>query len=314
MRGVRALLWGLLACALSWAGAGLCADAAPAGDSARSEELVLGRISDDPRRHYDRLRPLLDYVVARMGDVGIRRGRILMARDSQQMASYVRRGRVDWLTESTGIALDYQRRANARVLLSTVRDDVAHYRTVFFTRRDGPVRSLDDLRGRSIAFQNPNSTSAYFAPAADLLDAGLSLELLLSPRDRPAPGSVGYVFARTESNISTWVHKRLVDVGVFSDRDWNNLQRLPQAYRDDLVVFHETRDFPRALEIVRGDLPVAVRERLRTVLLEAGDDPAAREALRAFFGTRRFLEIDDEARAGMDALDRGVRRVRAELE
>lgn len=56
--------------------------------------LVLGRISDDPQAHYEQLQPLLDYVVARMHDVGIQEGRVLMARDPQQMASYLRRGRV----------------------------------------------------------------------------------------------------------------------------------------------------------------------------------------------------------------------------
>src|SRR5690606_825659 len=49
--------------------------------------LVLGRISDDPKAHYEQLKPLLDYVVPRMADVGIREGRVLMARDAQQMQS-----------------------------------------------------------------------------------------------------------------------------------------------------------------------------------------------------------------------------------
>ncbi len=35
---------------------------------------VLGRISDDPKAHYEQLQPLLDYVVARMHDVGIKEG------------------------------------------------------------------------------------------------------------------------------------------------------------------------------------------------------------------------------------------------
>ena len=66
--------------------------------------LVLGRVSDDPKTHYDQLKPLLDYVIPRMASVGIRSGRILMARDPQQMASYLRRGRVDWINETAGNA------------------------------------------------------------------------------------------------------------------------------------------------------------------------------------------------------------------
>ena len=78
--------------------------------------LVLGRISDDPKAHYEQLKPLLDYVVPRMADVGIREGRILMARDAQQMTSYLRRGRVDWVTETagTGMLLRAARAARSR--------------------------------------------------------------------------------------------------------------------------------------------------------------------------------------------------------
>jgi len=72
----------------------------------------------------------------------------------------------------------------------TERDGVSQYHTVFFARRDSGLESLADLAGRSIAFQRRNSTSAYFAPAADLLEAGHPLEILLSPTDRPRPPAV----------------------------------------------------------------------------------------------------------------------------
>ena len=75
--------------------------------------LVLGRISDDPMSHYEQLKPLLDYVVPRMESVGIREGRILMAKDAQQMASYIRRGRVDWITETAGSGMLLAERAGA---------------------------------------------------------------------------------------------------------------------------------------------------------------------------------------------------------
>src|SRR5690606_39262312 len=148
--------------------------------------LVLGRISDDPASHYNQLKPLLDYVVPRMADVGIREGRVLMARDAQQMQSYMRRGRVDWVTETAATAMNLAERSGAQPLLMTERDGVSSYRTLFFVRADSPVRELADLRGRSIAFQNPLSTSSYYVPATELLDAGLRLEVLLSPMDRPA--------------------------------------------------------------------------------------------------------------------------------
>ncbi len=277
-------------------------------------ELVLGRISDDPRRHHGPLSALLDYVVPRMAEVGIRRGRVLMARDAQQMASYLRRGRVDWVTETAATGLLLAERSGGRVLVGTKRDGVAWYHSVLFVRRDAEIRSLADLRGRSIAFQNPNSTSAYYAPAAALLDAGVGLEVLLSPKDRPRSDVAGYLFAQSEANISTWVHKRLVDAGAFSDRDWQDLSRLPDSVRDDLIVIAETEAFPRGLEIVRGDLDTRREERLREVLLAAESDPAANESLRRFFATDGFFAIDSQQAAGLDRLRRAAVLVRSRLE
>ncbi|TKR31181.1 phosphate/phosphite/phosphonate ABC transporter substrate-binding protein [Luteimonas gilva] len=276
--------------------------------------LVLGRISDDPKTHYEQLKPLLDYVVPRMAGVGIREGRILMARDAQQMASYLRRGRVDWVTETSASGVALEARAGAKLLLMTERDGVSRYRTVYFARRDSGLTSLDQLRGRSIAFQNISSTSAYFVPASELLQRGMRLELLLSPMDKPSDDTVGYVFARSELNIANWVHKRLVDVGVMSNIDWDNPQRVPPTYRSELRVLHVTPEYPRAVEVVRGDMDPKVEARLREVLMQAADDPDARDALLRFFKTTRFLPIDPVSEHALKYLREGVGRVRTGVE
>lgn len=275
--------------------------------------LVLGRISDDPQRHHDQLKPLLDYVVPRMDDVGIREGRILMARDASRMTSYLRHGRVDWVTETAATGLTLIHRASAPVLLLTERDGVSHYRSVLFVRDDSPVRSLQDLRGRRLALQSPASTSAYLLPAITLLDAGVPMEILPSPVDRPRSDGVGYVFGNTEANIATWVLKGVVDAGAFSDVDLEELQqRDPRAA--SLRVVGRSMNAPRAMELVRADLDPRVRERLKAVLLEASVDPQAGPALRRFFGTTRFTEVTPADAAALDVLAEAARRTREAIE
>ena len=282
--------------------------------AAEGHVLVLGRISDNPREHYQQLKPLLDYVVPRLRDVGIREGRILMARDAQQMSSYLRRGRVDWVTETAGNAMQLQRRAGGHPLLLTERDRVSRYHSLFFVRKDSSIRKLADLDGHAIAFQRTASTSAYLVPAMTLLGAGLRPEILLSPQDRPQPGTVGYVFAGTEPNISAWVHKRVVDAGVVSNLDWEDPQAVPPAFKRDFRVFHETGEYPRALELVRADLQPAVEARLREVLLHAADDPEGRAAMRQFFNTTRFLPIDDGSVRALEWIRSGAAHVREAIE
>lgn len=275
--------------------------------------LVLGRISDDPQRHHDQLRPLLDYVVPRMADVGIREGRILMAPDASRMTSYLRHGRVDWVTETASTGLTLMARARAAVLLQTERDGVRRYHSVLFVRDDSPVRTLDDLRGRRIALQSPASTSAYLLPAIALLDAGVPMEILPSPTDQPRAGGVGYVIANTEANIATWVLKGVVDAGAFSDVDLQRLrERDPRAAT--LRVIGTSLSAPRALELVRADLDPRVRARLRDVLLEAASDPAAAPALRRFFGTTGFSRTNEADAAALEVLAEAARRTREAIE
>ena len=289
------------------------ADAPPQGDRPVGE-LVLGRVSDNPKADYERLRAMLDYVVPRMADVGIVGGRVLMARDSQQMVSYLKRGKVDWVTETAGSAMTLQDRAGARLLLAAERSGTNAYQALFFARRDSGIASLDDLRGRSIAFQSGASTSSYFLPASELLHAGLPLAILASPSDRPANDIVGFVFARSELNISAWVHKGLVDAGAFSDQDWRNLERMPDSFRNDLVVFHRTEFVPRALELVRADLDPKVEAKLKDVLLGAAGDPSASQALRSYYQSTAFLELNEPMRQSLATLRDGVARIRAEVE
>src|SRR5690606_32550561 len=166
------------------------------------------------------------------------------------MASYLRRGRVDWVTETSANAMRLQERVGARPLLLTERDGVSSYRSITFVRRDSGIGFLDGLRGHSIAFQSQDSTSAYVVPTMELLRQGLPMQLLLSPMDRPDDKAVGYLFARSERNIATWVHKGLADAGTMSNLDWDNPARMPASYRADFQVIERTTPYARAREVV----------------------------------------------------------------
>lgn len=279
-----------------------------------SDVLVLGRVSDDPKSQYEQMKVLLDYVVGHMGDVGIREGRILMARDAQQMASYLHRGRVDWVSETGAAGMLLQQRAGAETLLLSERNGIRRYHTIYFSRRDSLIKSIDQLRGHRIAFQNRTSTSAYFVPAMELLELGMPMEILGSPFDDPVESSVGYVFGRTERNIATWVHKGLVDVGAVSNLDWSNPQHIPEFFKSDLIILRESDEVPRGVEMVRKDLDGRVRARLHDVLLGMGDDPVAVAGLARFQLSLKFFDLDERDRRDLKRLHAGVIRVTSEIE
>lgn len=300
----------LLACLFGLSASALL----PAAAAADPHVLVLGCVSDDPKGDYEELKPLLDYIVPRMADVGIREGRVLMARDMQQMGSYLRRGKVDWVTGSVTTGLQLQVRAGAVPMLLTERNGLSHDRTVFFVRRDSAVASLRDLRGRSIAFRDTASPGGYFVPAMQLLQQGISLQRLLSPMDHPDGRSAGFVIAGSDLNVGTWVSHGLVDAGAMGQARFDDPAATPSSMRGAFRVVGTSDAYPLALEVARSELDPRVRAKLRELLLGAAADPDAREALLQFSTTTRFLPIDSVDDAMLDSLRTGIARVRAEVE
>ena len=68
-----------------------------------------------------------------------------------------------------------ERSRNLEPSLLVVRRGEREYRSVFFTRQESPIRTLADLRGRTLVLQALRSTSAFALPRAELARAGIPL-------------------------------------------------------------------------------------------------------------------------------------------
>lgn len=281
---------------------------------ANAEPLIIGKVSDNPKKHYHYLKPMVDYVAMQMEDLGISEGRVVMARDNQQMLDYLQQGKVDWVTETPLSASLFHKQAGAEYLLRKWKKGVSSYHSVIFTRNNSNIQSLQDLKGKTIAFEDPGSSSAYYIPAAILLKQGLSLHPLINPREKPPADKLGYAFSGEEINTVTWVHMGLVDLGTLSNLGWENDEQAPPQYRDNMKIIHRSRPFPRALELVRKDLPLPVKQRLKTILLNIHRQPGAVHILRAYQRTKKFDELTDAIRADMEEAAELTRIVDSRLE
>ena len=297
---------------------GTASDAAGPGRSQnndlRNQTLVIGKVTKNPKKHYKKLRPIADYVVSHMEDLGITQAKVLMAKDNRQMISYLRQGRVDWVTDTPFTAVLFEEKAGAEILLRKWKKGVPDYHTIFFCRKESPIRTLDDLVGKTIAFEDPGSTTAYLVPAAALLQRGLKLTLLASPRERPPANMVGYAFSYQEINSSTWVYRGLVDAGAFNNLDWNSTDHSALAHQQEFRIFYRSKPFPRAIELARKDLDPRIKQRLKSILLNADTDPSAAAALKAYQKTQKFDELNAKSKAGMQEIRNVFRLVKEKLE
>lgn len=272
-------------------GVAAAAESEPRGSR---DTLVVGSVSRSIKEEIETFQPLADYLAPRLGAVGIREIDIAVVTTPGQMANALRRGEIDVYIDSPFVIAQMSRQVGARPLLRRWKKGAAEYHTLFVAHRDAGIASFDDLLGRVIAFDDPQSSSGHLLPKAMLLERGYRLVELRSPSDFVPPDAIGYVFSMDDVNTMFWVARGKVAAGVTS-QDFLKLYQKKDP--DGVVVFARSFDIPRQVVAHRADLDPAVVRELERVLTGMEHTDAGRQALAAFQKTTRF----DAFPAGVEA-------------
>lgn len=278
-------------------------DAAPAY-AGEGQQLTLGRITQEPGKNIDRLNGMAEYLSAVLAPNGIDAVKVVIAENPDRMGEMLRNGEVDLFSETPFVALDLMEAGLAEPLMREWKKGVAEYHSIIIARGDGEVRSLEDLRGRKVAFEDPGSTSGYFLPRAAMEAAGLSLEKLDDPRSAVTGDAVGYSFAQGEINIVAWVNRGLADAGAISNLDWEDPKKAPAQLKEGLTIIHETQPVIRSLMMVRRTLDAEMKERLASVLARMHESSKGKAALKRYFKVSRYDPLVGQAAVGLDSARR----------
>ncbi|MBF0611864.1 MAG: phosphate/phosphite/phosphonate ABC transporter substrate-binding protein [Magnetococcales bacterium] len=264
------------------------AEAAPEKDP---RVLVYATISKDPAASYPPLKQMVDYAAARLGGVGIEKGEVLLAKDEYQLAQYLREKKADWVSGSYYIAIMLKQTTGVEWLLRRWKDGIPEYHTVFITKHDSAIQSLDALQGGKIAFESPVSSSGFIVPMIILLEKKWEMELIPSFR-HPAPAhKTAYVFSKSALNTASWVSSGAVDVGAISNADWEQKNTIPATVKGKLRLIGQSDPYPRMIEMVRPDLPPALKQQLKELLKHAHEQPEGKAVLKEFSNTNRFDDL-----------------------
>ena len=149
------------------------------------------------------------------------------------------------------------------------------YHSVLIVRADSAYRTLDDLKGRSLAWVDPNSTSGYLVPNAALRDAGADPHKHFS-RTLFSGGHEQSVIGVLKGNFDsafTWTSPghQSGQFRIMMDRGLLKL--------DDIRVVWESPMIANPLWAVSKSIPADMRRSLLDLFLGlAKDDPAMAEA------------------------------------
>ena len=220
--------------------------------------------------------------VARLSGVPLR---AQVASDYAGVIEALRSRRVDLaFVHPVGYVLA-RREAGCEILVRDVWQNRTAYKASFYVREASGIKRLEELRGRTVAFVDPASSSGYIYPMVLLMKRGLV-------RDRdPKTFFKDALFAGTHEAALRAVLQGRVDVATTFDL-------APQVHLKDptlaaqLVSIAETPEIPEAGICARPGLPPVAIQALKRALLGM-KKPEHATALKGIYDIDGFVEARD---------------------
>ena len=161
---------------------------------------------------------------------------------------------------------------------------VSHYRGVIYVRADSPYRAIEDLKGARVAHAGHATTAGQVFPLYLLKTNGL-----------PAPERFfgAFVDAGSHEAAIRAVLEGRAEAAAAKDLVFEEMARETPEIRRKLRALAVSPPVPSNAFVAGPLLPPALREHIRTILLEAHRSPQGRKALSAL-GATRFIRTTDE--------------------
>ncbi|MEE4379382.1 MAG: phosphate/phosphite/phosphonate ABC transporter substrate-binding protein [Candidatus Competibacteraceae bacterium] len=243
-------------------------------------------------RQYGKLHARLLETLARHN---IQTAPLVVSDDMAKIAEKFTSGALDAVIEGVMPTLRIQQRTGVlEPTLLVWRKGQRQYHSVFFVRKDSPFDTLESLRGQTIVFESPRSTSAFFVPLVTLKGQGLSV--LPATTETLDAGAVRYEFAESELNQAYWVHRGKAHAGAFNDGDW---QRVPEIIRKDLRIIAQTPPLLRWLFSFHTDVDPRIKQAVTEALVAMHETKPGREALQA---AENIVQFEPLSAADIDSL------------
>jgi phosphonate transport system substrate-binding protein len=229
----------------------------------------------NPRKLADAYQPLIDHLNQRLGGVQLE---LEASRDYANFEEKFRRRAPEFLLPNPWQSLEAMKVGYTVVAMA---GEPADFKGLFIVRRDGGIRTVDDLKGKEVSYPAPTALAACVMPQWFLQTQGLDVMHDITNR---------YVGSQESSIMNVFLKQAAA--GATWPPPWRAFQKDHPEQAAELTVAWETAPLVNNSVMVRDDVPPAVAEALRKALLELDASEEGRRIL-AGMETARFLPATD---------------------
>ncbi len=167
-------------------------------------------------------------------------------------------------------------RSGGKVIPLVQREEDTQFRSVFITTEAG-IKSLADLKGKTLSFGSQSSTSGHLMPRSFLIAAGID----------PDKDLRRVAFSGAHDATVAAVASGKVDAGALNVSVWEKLVADKKVDAAKVRVFYTTPTYFDYNWTVHADMPAAQREKLAKAFLDLSKaTPEGREILELQRATR----------------------------
>ncbi|MFU8804838.1 MAG: phosphate/phosphite/phosphonate ABC transporter substrate-binding protein, partial [Bradymonadaceae bacterium] len=183
--------------------------------------------------------------------------------------------------------------AGAELLVAEERQGKPYYQSRWYVAKDSDFKTLADLKGRSVAFTSPTSTSGFLFPMAKVVEEG---HLETGQDAREFFGEV--IFAGGYQQALLALANGTVQAAAASD--YALQQYLSEEEQAAIRILTSQGPVPTHGLAIRAALPEEVKTKVQNALLELNKEEN-KELLRSVYGAEKLVvRGHDEHTAALD--------------
>ena len=169
------------------------------------------------------------------------------------------------------------------VALVTVRFGLTYYTGQIVVRADSGIKTLADLKGKTMCWVDPNSTSGYIIPRIMLKANGID----------PDKDFAKTVEAGSHNNVITAVYNGDCDAGATYSDARSSVEKTLTDVKEKVVVLATTTEIPNDNVAFTKDFPKDMRDKIVNALLEIAASEEGQAALQTVYSIAGLEKADD---------------------
>jgi phosphonate transport system substrate-binding protein len=186
-------------------------------------------------------------------------------------------------------------RSGGKMIPLVQREEDEKFRSVFITS-DPTIKTLADLKGKTLSFGSASSTSGHVMPRSFMLDAKVNPDTDLK--------RVAYSGAHDATIAAVAAGK--VDAGAVNISVWDKFVADKKVDTTKVRVFYTTPAYFDYNWTVHADMPAAMRERLTKAFLDLNKNTAEGKDILELQRATRFIPTKADNYKGIEASARNA--------